>query len=369
MTDRDSLASRQEVPLDGIEAYPTHDELNETSPASVGLDQAVLDSLGRQVRSSRSTNVHSILVMRHGALALEWYFGGEDERWGEPLGRVDFNRTKFHDLRSATKSLSGLLVGIAIDQGIIQSIDQPIMRYFPEYADLRSSNKDRILLSHLLTMSGGLEWDQYRPAADPRNNEVRMLGAADPYRYALDRSMVSPPGKKWVYSSGATELLGAIVSKAADRSIDDFAREFLFGPLGIGAIEWIRFSPRNVPSAASGLRLRPRDIAKLGQLVLGRGRWGNHQIVSEAWIEASTSPQIGGPEIYFYGYHWMLGRSLMGRRDVSWISASGQGGQRIFIVPTLDLVVVITAGLYASAMQYQLPLEILNQHILAAVKD
>lgn len=351
------------------EALDTHSEMREISAAAAGFDHSTLEALGKRLQSSPKSNIHAILVVRHGGLAFEHYFSGEDERWGDKLGPVDFAAPTLHDLRSATKSVTGLLVGLALDRGLISSLDQPIMSFFPEHGDLHSGGRDRILLRHLLSMSAGLEWDQYRPVNDPRNNEAGMIRSAEPYRYALERVMVAPPGRKWNYSSGATEILGAILSRAVGMSIDCFAQRTLFQPLGIGKWEWMRFSSQDIASAASGLRLRPRDMAKLGQLVLRRGRWRNEQLVSEQWIDISTSPQILGPEIYFYGYHWILGRSLVGRREVSWAGAVGQGGQRIFILPALDLVVVIAAGLYASPLQYHLPLEILNHHILAALKN
>ena len=200
------------------------------------------------------------------------------------------------------------------------------------------------------------------------NSEIRMIRAPDPYRFVLDRSVAAPPGKIWVYSSGATELLGEAVSRAAGEPLDDFARKHLLEPLAIADFAWMRLPENRAPCASSGLRLRSRDLAKLGLLVLGRGEWSSRQIISECWIDQCLTPHIGGPEIYFYGMQWMLGRSLVRRREISWAVATGLGGQRLFVIPALDLVVVITAGLYTGPLQYSLPLQILNRHVLAAIR-
>jgi CubicO group peptidase (beta-lactamase class C family) len=339
------------------------------SPEDAGLDPVPLRELTERIRSSAQANIHSVLVVRYGRLAYEQYFVGNDEAWGEALGRVSFNPDTMHDLRSVTKSVVSLLVGIALDHKLIGSIEDPVFAYFPDCVDLRTPAKDQVLLKHLLTMSSGLEWDQYRPVTDPMNSEIRMIRAPDPYRFALDRSVAAPPGKIWVYSSGATELLGKVVSRVAGEPLDDFARKHLLEPLNIADFAWMRLPKNSAPCASSGLRLRSRDLAKLGHLVLRRGEWNGQRIISARWIDQCLTPQIGGPEIYFYGFQWMLGRSLVRQREISWAVATGLGGQRLFVIPALDLIVAITAGLYTGPLQYSLPLQILNRHVLDAIRE
>jgi CubicO group peptidase (beta-lactamase class C family) len=140
----------------------------------------------------------------------------------------------------------------------------------------------------------------------------------------------------------------------------------LFDPLGITDVQWYYMKP-GLPMAAAGLRLRPRDLAKIGQLVLQRGTWNGKQIVSAGWIQDATSPQINGFMIYFYGYQFWLGRSLVQQHEVDWAAAWGLGGQRAFIAPALDLVVVVNAGLYNSDMQAAVPIRILDQYVMSAV--
>jgi CubicO group peptidase (beta-lactamase class C family) len=336
-------------------------------PESVGLRNEPLDALVKWLDWDHQANIHGIVVVRHGKLLFEHYRMGEDECWGEPLGNVIHGPESKHDLRSVTKSVTSLLLGIALERKLIGSIDDPVLGWFPEYADLRTPEKERISLRHLLTMSAGFEWNENVPASDPRHSEIRMLMSDDQHRYALEQPIVSPPGQVWNYNSGGSALLGAVVGKAAGNTLDEVAREFLLGPLGITDFAWTRKADSGIPEVG-GLRLRARDQARIGQLVLAGGNWNGRQIVSRQWIEESTAAHIGPPGmIYFYGYQWWQGRSLLNGREVPWVAAIGNGGQRIIIVPALDLVVVITAGLYGNPMQAVVPLLIFNRHVLAAV--
>ena len=150
--------------------------------------------------------------------------------------------------------------------------------------------------------------------------------------------------------------------------MQEFARESLFEPLGITDWQWVKYDNGSI-AAASGLKLRPRDTLKIGQLVLARGAWSGRQVVPAAWIDASTSSQIEAIDFLFYGYQWWLGRSLVEGREVPWALGLGLGGQRVFVVPALDLVVVITAGLYTSPMQRWVPWEIFRRYVVVAVRD
>jgi CubicO group peptidase (beta-lactamase class C family) len=195
-----------------------------------------------------------------------------------------------------------------------------------------------------------------------------MADSDEPYRYVLGQAVASPPGKRWTYSSGDTALLGAVLQKVSGQSLEEFARELLFEPLGITDVEWSAMQPSGETSAGAGLRLRPRDMAKIGQLVLAGGTWEGRQIVSERWTAESTAAHVqrypGG-----YGYQWWTDTSHIGDREVAWIAAMGRGGQRIFIVPDYDLVVAITAGLYADNAQDAVALDILDNYVLAAIRE
>jgi CubicO group peptidase (beta-lactamase class C family) len=228
--------------------------------------------------AASSANVHAVLVARGGKLVFERYFKGSDEINGRRVESVTFDADTLHNIKSATKSVASLALGIAIDRGLIRSVNEPIFSFFPELSDLRSPEKDRIQLVHALTMTMGLKWVEAVPSNEDDNDEVRMHMASDPCRYVLGLPATTPAGQEYFYNTGALTLVSAIVRKATGRPLDEFARETLFQPLGISSVEWVRV--KGDSDAGGGLRLRPRDMAKIGQLVLAGGRWNDSQIVS-----------------------------------------------------------------------------------------
>jgi len=303
------------------------------------------DALCRMADQLAGTaNVHAVLVVRGGKLVFERYFKGDDEIYTRRVDNVSFDADTLHDMKSVSKSPASLALGIAIDRGLIRSVNEPIFSFFPELSDLRSPEKDRLQLLHVLTMSMGLKWVEAAPSTEGNNDEVRMHMSGDQSRYVLSLPSTAPPGQEFFYNTGALALLSAVFRKATGRPLDEFARANLFEPLGITRVEWKRY--QGDTDAGGGMRLRPRDAAKIGQLVLAGGRWNGRQIVSKAWIDASMTPRIEATNPYFYGYLWWLGRSLQDGREVHWAAALGRGGQSIRIVPELDLVVVVTAGYY-----------------------
>jgi len=313
------------------------------------IDRAALCRMADRLAASSDAKIHAVLVARSGKLVFERYFRGSDEISGRIFGRrvenVTFDADTLHDVKSVSKSVASLALGIAIDRGLIGSIDEPIFSFFPELSDLRTPEKERIQLLHALTMSMGLAWVEATPATgDEDNDEARMNRAPDPCRYVLGLAATAPAGQEFFYNTGALRLVSAIIRKTTGRPLDEFARATLFEPLGITEVEWIRV--KGDTDAGGGLRLRPRDMAKIGQLVLAGGRWSDRQVVSKAWIETSTAPKLKATDDQSYGYLWWLGRSRFNGREIQWVGALGRGGQSIRIVPELDLVVVVTAGYY-----------------------
>jgi CubicO group peptidase (beta-lactamase class C family) len=313
------------------------------------IDRGALCKITDRFAALSDAKIHAVLVALGGKLVFERYFRGSDEIpgriYGSRVEHVTFDADTLHDMKSASKSVASLALGIALDRGLIGSLNQPIFSFFPELSDLRTPEKERIQLVHALTMSMGLAWVEATPATgDFNNDEARMHMAWDPCRYVLGLPVTAPAGQEFFYNTGALRLVSAIIHKATGRPLDEFARETLFEPLGITKVEWIRV--RGDTDAGGGLRLRPRDMAKIGQLVLAGGRWNDRQIVPGGWIETSTAPKIKATDGLSYGYLWWLGRSLLNGREVHWAGALGRGGQSIRIVPELDLVVVVTAGYY-----------------------
>lgn len=310
-------------------------------------------------------NLHGIVVDRGGRLQFEAYFDGQDQAGGAWFSRAaSFGPEALHDLRSVTKSLTGLLVGVALQRGEIPSLDEPVLRHFPEHADLRTPQRKRITLEHLLTMSAGLAWDESGSYVRLGNSETRMRLSPDPDRYVLERDIVAPPGERFVYSGGATALLGEVLVRRTGQPLDQYAQAHLFGPLGIQHSEWRRDGLGRV-TPFGGLRLSPRDLARIGRMLLDGGRWQGRQVVPAAWIEASFQPRLPSGQGGQYGYQWWLGEVKTPQGAHRWIAAQGNGGQRLYLVPTLDLVVVVTAGQYNQPeTSWRAPLTVLRRIVL-----
>jgi CubicO group peptidase (beta-lactamase class C family) len=343
------------------------DDWQSIAPADAGFAPHVGELLDEAVERGNLSNLHSVVVARRGKLVLEHYYEGPDERWGQPLGTVTFGPEVKHDVRSISKSIVGLLYGIALDEGRVPGLDEPLVDQFPAYDDLRvDPQRRRLTVAHALTMTLGTEWDESLPYSDPRNSEIAMELAPDRYRFVLDRPIVAEPGSHWEYNGGATAVLAHLIAKGTGTPLFDYARDKLFRPLGIVDVEWVS-GTNGEPAAASGLRMRPRDLARIGQLVLTQGSWEGRQIVRRSWLEASFENRVPAEDELEYGYQWWLGRGRAdGRR---WIAGFGNGGQRLVIVPDLDLVVVVLAGNYNQPDAWKLSATIMGEILLPALRQ
>jgi CubicO group peptidase (beta-lactamase class C family) len=312
------------------------------------VDRDALCRMADQLTSSAS-NIHAVVVARGGRLVFERYFKGDEQVlgrfYGHRIENVTFDADTLHNMKSVSKSVMSLALGIAVDRGLIRSVNEPIFNFFPELSDLRSPEKDRIQLVHVLTMSMGLKWVEATPSTgDDDNDESRMHMASDQCRYVLGLPVTAPAGQAFFYNTGALALVSSVIRKATGQPVDEFIRVNLFEPLGITRAEWERY--KGEADTGGGLHLRPRDMAKIGQLILAGGRWNDRQIVSKAWIDTSTALKLKATGGLSYGYLWWLGRARPDARELPWIGALGRGGQYIRIVPQLDLVVVVTGGYY-----------------------
>lgn len=312
-------------------------------PASGRLAPDFAARLAQGVESGEFANLHAVFVARAGRVEAECYFEGQDERWGTSLGRVAFTADTLHDVRSVSKSIVGLLYGIALAEGKVPGLDTPVVDAFPAYADLAGDARRRaIRISNVLTMTMGLEWNEDLPYNDPRNSEIAMERSKDRYRYVLERPIVGEPGERWRYSGGATALLGHLIAQGAGMPLLDYARARLFSPMGIENVEWTP-GLNGEAAAASGLRMRAPDLAKVGQLLLQRGEWNGRALVPKDWISQSLTPRTEAFEGVQYGYHWYLLKRPDGPPACM---AIGLGGQRLVVNPALDLVYVIFMGNY-----------------------
>lgn len=337
----------------------------QVSPEAAGFAADMADRLDAGFAQGKYENLHSVVVIRGGKLVMERHFKGADERWGQNLGIVEHAPERKHDLRSVSKSLVGLLYGIALQDGKVPALDASVVEHFPRYSDLaRDPERRKITISDVLSMKLGLEWNEDLPYTDRRNSEIAMEYAPDRYRFVLEQPIVEEPGTRWRYNGGATAILAHLIARGVDRPLLDFARDRLFTPLGITDVEWVAGS-NGEPAAASGLRLRASDLAKIGQLVLNRGRWDGRQIVPETWLDASFDAQARVDDQIEYGHHWWLGRMRNGDR---WMAGFGNGGQRLVVYPSLDLAVVIFAGNYNQRDAWRMPVSVLVDVIFASMR-
>ena len=318
------------------------------------------------IRAGQLRDVHVVIVERGGRVLLERYDAGSDEAWGQSLGVVTFTPETLHDIRSVTKSIVGLLYGIALDRGLVPPVDAPLLAQFPQYPDLAAdARRARLTVLNALNMTLGMEWDEQRPYTDPANSEIAMERAPDRYRFVLERPFVTEPGTRWIYSGGAVALIGAIIAKGAGRTLPEFARQALFAPLEITTFEWAT-GKDGVASAASGLRLRPRDLLRIGELVLADGLWKGQRIISRAWLDVSFDPAVTTDRGLKYGRLWYIGEDataiLPGKHR--WLAGIGNGGQRMYLMPDAQLATVVLYGAYNRPDQSQAPSRIWREIVL-----
>jgi len=328
------------------------DGFETASLSEEGVDPVKINELIPAILENKYKNIHSVLLVKNGRLILEEYFDG-------------YNRKKLHQIRSATKSIGSVLVGIAIDQGFINDANEKIYPHFKSY-DPEQKWDERvkdIRLRHLLTMTSGYDCDDHKSRFGCESN---MYKSEDWVEYALNLPMANKPGEIWAYNSASLWLVGEIIEAASNMTIPDFADKYLFGPLGITDFQW-GYSPKGRAWLAGNAKMRPRDMAKFGYLILNEGRWQGRQVVSKKWLKESTSEHARAHgDRYGYGYLWWLSKQMIDQKSVEAIAADGNGGQIIAIFPKLDLVAVFTGGNYNSPLGEQ-PVEILTKYILPAM--
>jgi CubicO group peptidase (beta-lactamase class C family) len=332
----------------------TGDGWETASLESVGMDSSPLRSLLDLVDSTDNHLIHSLLIVKDQKLVFERYWGGADLR-PEDLVPVDkaFDRNTLHYVASVSKSITSALAGIAMDMGLLGSVDEKLFNHFPEQEDLRTEDNDQITLRHLLSFSSGYGWNEFVYGFDdPRDSHYQMFSSQDPIRHLLGRPVVTTPGEVFHYNSGDTNLAGEILRRASSSStLMDFAEERLWGPLGIDDYAWTTIgSASQVAFASGGVSLRPRDMAKFGALYLNGGVWNGVRIISQAWVDDSVEmavPLIGNYlTLYGYGYNWWLGRLQFKGSPMDYFRAAGWGGQDIYVIPSIEMVIVFTAGGY-----------------------
>lgn len=314
-----------------VEPFGEDSPLPSGSPESVGLISSYLEEASSLIASADDHKLHSMLVVRDGILVFEEYYNG-------------YSRANPHDIRSATKSITSLLTGIALERGYISGVDSSIMNYLrASYPGVQ--DKDDILIEHLLTMRSGLDCDD--SDASTQGQEDRMYRSEDWVEYFLSLSKPYTPGEITRYCTGGVVALGEAIAQSSNTNVTEFADELLFSALGIENYQWARFDNELKVDTGGHLLLTPQAMAKIGMLVYQNGEWDGQQVVSSQWVDQSTRPHTdidGVP----YGYLWWSDNAQIGEKEVEIVYASGNGGQTIFIVPEYRVVSVFTAGYYNS---------------------
>ena len=271
-----------------------------------------------QLKSDQYPSLDSILVLQGGDLLYQHYKTGH---WPDRL----------HQMRSVTKAIGGLLVGIAIDQGKITSLDDPVPGAGHE-----------VSWRHLLTMSGGFDCDDLDKA---RACLRPFYQSADWLAYMRKMDITRPHGKSWSYNSGSLILLSHGLEQVTGAKLEDWAQQHLFAPMGIKTVLW-RHSPEGIAWLGGGMRMRPEDLAKIGQLILTQGKWGDRQLVSADWIRQMTTSQMPTNLDWDYGFLWWHAGIETRDHCHPLLFAAGGGGQRLYILPELDLVTLLMASNY-----------------------
>ena len=338
---------------------PTTDGWSTASPSDVGIDPGPIGDMVRAVAEGDLAYTHGVLVARHGQLAVEEYFYG-------------FDRETLHDMRSASKTITSTLVGLAVQEGRIAGSAAKALEYFPQYRRYANwdSRKADITVRHLLTMSSGLDAndsDYQSTAAESRYQSQTVR--PDWIKLALDAPMLEDPGTQPLYGGANPMILGGILANVVEEPVEWFAHRTLFEPLGIESYKFF-LDPTGVVYMGGGLWMRPRDMAKYGQLYLDGGSWQDQRVLGAEWIDESWEKYGALRPLerngHQYGYLWWHHFYEVDGRTIATLEARGNGGQYIFVAPSLDLVVVITSGNFRNGRTRE-PEDILLRFILPAV--
>ncbi len=312
-----------------------------STPEEQGMDSGLLSAMLGEILEENYA-IDSVTIVRNGYMVVD-------------VSIHPFSSTSKHNIYSCTKSVVSALVGIAINQGYIEGLNQSVLSFFPQRTIAnRDANKEAMTLEHLLTMTTGFQCqDSYLYRWSGLN---QMRDSEDWVQFVLDLPMEGEPGERFEYCNGASHLLSGIIHETTGMSANEYAEEHLFGPLGISDVDWSS-SPQGISVGYSELRMRPQDMAKIGLLYLNEGRWDGEQIVPSEWVVSSTSQYISATLEDGYGYQWWVDDSGM-------YLALGYRGQFIYVIPEKEMVVVFTSSLEDN--DFYVPQTLLNEFIIPA---
>ena len=345
---------------------PAEDGWPTATASSAGLSAARLQAMESAIRGGEFKKIGSILIARHGKLVYESFFDGSDA-------------AALSETRSATISVTDILIGIAIDKKLLSGVDAPILPFFPDKQPVQNPDprKAKITVEDFLTMSSLLECDDSNDFS--RGNEERMYIMEDWIQFTLDLPIkgfapwVKKPkdsayGRSFSYCTAGVSTLSGVLERATKASLPEFAMKNLFAPLGIQKVDW-KFSSLGLAQTGGGLGFQSRDLVKLGQLYLNGGVWSGSRIVSESWVKTSTQPhvRVEDQDQTEYGYLWWLKKFKSGEKSYSAYCMLGNGGNKVAVFPDLDMVVVLTSTNYNTRGMHEQTDRLLTDYILASL--
>jgi CubicO group peptidase (beta-lactamase class C family) len=361
------------------------------TPVALGLNAAVLDSLDAEIMAGKYGYIDRMLVIRHGAVAYDRAYTNDYTKiyvdsvavrgalnmhdftgpfnyynsWWHPY----YQRGALHTLQSVTKTVTSAVIGTAVTRGEFPSLDTPILRYFDttKVANI-DDRKRRITIRHLLTMTGGLDWNESLPYTDPNNTATGLETSPDWIAYTIDRPMMREPGTKFNYSSGESALPAHIFRQATGQDVEEYAARHLFAPLGIEHWFWKR-TPSGTADTEGGLYLEASDLARIWYLFTRDGMWNGTRVLSSDWVRQSTTPAVAtsaAPNAAQYGLKWWLYPDPLDPKKFVW-TGSGFGGQFPMAFPDLDLVVVFNAWNILPRPGGSLPMRKVQERLARAV--
>ncbi|HEY1435081.1 MAG TPA: serine hydrolase [Thermoanaerobaculia bacterium] len=333
--------------------------------AHLAGQSARYDAMDAAIRAGDFKHITSVVVSRDGKILHEAYFDGA-------------TAATLHNTRSCTKTITGALIGIAIARGFLPGIQAPILPFFADRQPLQNPDprKAKITVEDFLTMSSLLECDDWNEFS--RGNEERMYLVEDWVRFTLDlpikgfpawatKPADAPYGRAFSYCTAGVTTLGAVLERAVGKRVPDFARETLFGPLGIEKAEW-QLTPLGTAMTGGGLGLSSRDLLKFGQLYANKGAWNGKQVVPQDWVRASVAPHARIDETWDYGYLWWLRTYKAGDRTYRAFAMSGTGGNRVTVLPDQNVVIVITTTNFGERKPHDITEKLLAEHVLAGLE-
>ncbi len=333
--------------------------LPEVSPEKVGFNRDSINALDDLIDNFEQRDYRSLIVIKDSKLALEYYYNS-------------FWRNHIHDIRSAGKSITALLLGVAIQEGYIKDLNQDVYSFFPKdkYPSINEDYK-KVKLIHLLNMVSGLDADSDN--YDTPGNAGHWMAKDEWVNYLLSIPLAREPGGKWIYADINAVLIGAIIEEESGMSLKDFAKEKVFAPLDIKEFYWYT-NASNQTGGAGNLYISALDFAKLGYLVSNKGKWGKKQLVDSNYINRlinENSVAIGdyNPLADGYGMLWYKSKRTFGTKEVEYLWASGNGGNHLVIVPEKNIVIVITSGAYGNWFPHKRAYLILGKVIQAIEKN